>query len=66
LDYLKQLSDKQFPTDNEFNKLSNFLIDNKELCSTPQFSDHWLSLFPLTLSVPYENKKEKIFISFQG
>ncbi len=35
-------------------------------CSTPQFSDHWLSLFPLTLSVPYENKKEKIFISFQG
>ena len=26
-------------------------------CSTPQFSDHWLSLFPLTLSVPYENKK---------
>jgi hypothetical protein len=39
------------------------VLDN---CSTPQFSDHWLSLFPLTLSVPYENKKEKIFISFQG
>jgi tetratricopeptide (TPR) repeat protein len=38
----------------------------KNNCSTPQFSDHWLSLFPLTLSVPYENKKEKIFISFQG
>lgn len=30
-DYLKQLSDKQFPTDNEFSKLSIFLIDNKEL-----------------------------------
>ncbi len=30
-DHLKQLSDKQFPTDNEFNKLSIFLIDNKEL-----------------------------------
>ncbi len=27
------------------------------ICSTLQFSDHWLSLFPLTLSVPYENKK---------
>jgi hypothetical protein len=38
----------------------------RALCSTPHFSDHWLSLFPLTLSVPYENKKEKIFISFQG
>jgi len=30
-DYLKQLSDKQFPTDNEFSKLSIFLIENKEL-----------------------------------
>jgi len=30
-DYLKQLSDKQFPTDKEFSKLSIFLIDNKEL-----------------------------------
>lgn len=30
-DHLKQLSDKQFPTDNEFSKLSFFLIDNKEL-----------------------------------
>ncbi|MCO5254635.1 MAG: hypothetical protein M9892_09760 [Bacteroidetes bacterium] len=30
-DYLKQLSDKQFPADNEFSKLSIFLIDNKEL-----------------------------------
>ena len=40
--------------------------DLGDTCSTPQFSDHWLSLFPLTLSVPYENKKEKIFISFQG
>lgn len=30
-DHLKQLSDKQFPTDNEFSKLSIFLIDNKEL-----------------------------------
>src|SRR5690606_8287990 len=30
-DYLKQLSDKQFPTDNEFSKLSVFLIDNNEL-----------------------------------
>jgi hypothetical protein len=30
-DYLKPLSDKQFPTDNEFSKLSIFLIDNKEL-----------------------------------
>lgn len=30
-DYLKQLSDKQFPTDTEFSKLSIFLIDNKEL-----------------------------------
>jgi len=28
-------------------------------CSTPQFSDHWLSLFPPTLSVPYENKKDE-------
>jgi hypothetical protein len=27
------------------------------ICSTLQFSDHWLCLFPLTLSVPYENKK---------
>lgn len=30
-DYLKQLSDKQFPSDTEFSKLSIFLIDNKEL-----------------------------------
>lgn len=30
-DYLKQLSDKQFPTDIEFSKLSIFLVDNKEL-----------------------------------
>jgi hypothetical protein len=30
-DYIKQLSDKQFPTDNEFSKLSFFLIDNKQL-----------------------------------
>lgn len=30
-DYLKQFSDKQFPTDKEFSKLSIFLIDNKEL-----------------------------------
>lgn len=30
-DHLKQLSDKQFPTDNEFSKLSIFLIGNKEL-----------------------------------
>jgi len=28
-------------------------------CSTPQFSDHWLSLFALTLSVPYDNKKDE-------
>ncbi|WP_445748862.1 hypothetical protein [Polaribacter sp.] len=30
-DYLKQLSDIQFPADNEFSKLSIFLIENKEL-----------------------------------
>lgn len=30
-DYLKRFSEKQFPTDNEFNELSNFLIDNEEL-----------------------------------
>ena len=29
--YIKQLSDKQFPTDTEFSKLSIFLIDNKDL-----------------------------------
>ena len=32
-------------------------ISPLEQCNTPQFSGHWLSLFPLTLSVPYENKK---------
>jgi hypothetical protein len=47
-------------------KMLLFGIRIKDICSTPHFSDHWLSLFPLTLSVPYENKKEKIFISFQG
>jgi len=36
-----------------------WLIFQYDLCGSPQFSDHWLSLFPLTLSVPYENKKEE-------
>ena len=35
-------------------------------CNTPQFSDHWLSLFPLTLSVPYENRKDERERLFAG
>ena len=39
--------------------ISSALRRGREVCSTPHFSDHWLSLFPLTLSVSYENKKEE-------